>query len=626
MRISYVHIENFRNFRSCTVDLGQNVVLIGENKAGKSNFIEALRLVLDPSLSDLDRQLGAHDFWDGEEPFKGREIKITIRLTDFAGETDPDSLVLSVLNGHCIVATQPELVAQVTYWFFNAKRTGSPQLSGPEDYEFKIYPGNDPDKSFDIRALRKHIPIQVIAALRDIAGDNRVWRRSPLSRLVELSDLKVEELKPLADEVQQVSDKVMQLEPLSALQGEIKARLTEMVGTMYSLDPELGLSATTASGLEEALRLYIDGDQHRALERASLGLQNALYLALLSLLVEKQVIKRTAQKERFIPIIALEEPEAHLHPHLQRLVFNDFLVRARDRRQPVIVSTHSPHLASVANLEDLVLLKDRGVNGCQAQSATSFVSTLEARARRDLDRFLDITKSEMLFAKGVLFVEGDVELLLVSEFARIMDKPLDRHGISLCNVSGSHFGHVATLARKFGIPFVILTDGDKGCAVTGLRRGIELVRSVAGPSVSSRLDEHYKVGSFERVRRYLRLWRIFVNQWTFEASLLESGLGPILKSVFLELGDEIDVKVKAGCKWVDACISDPSDTNISGFLNAAADARWGKGRFAHRLLRYVREQSDALASQEERTAMVPKYIQQGITCLIAAVEAERTAV
>ncbi len=125
---------------------------------------------------------------------------------------------------------------------------------------------------------------------------------------------------------------------------------------------------------------------------------------------------------------------------------------------------------------------------------------------------------------------------------------------------------------------------------------------------------------------YLRLWRIFVNQWTFEASLLESGLGPILKGVFLELGDEIDVKVKAGCNWVDACISDPSDTNISGFLNAVADARWGKGRFAHRLLRHIRERTDGLASQEARTAMVPKYIQEGIDCLITAVESERTAV
>jgi putative ATP-dependent endonuclease of the OLD family len=626
MRISYVHIENFRNFRSCEVELGQNVILIGENKAGKSNFIEALRLVLDPSLSDLDRQLESHDFWDGDDPFKGREIKITIRLTDFAKEPDPDFLALSLLCDHCIVETQPEPVAQVTYWFFNAKKTDAPLVSGPEHYEFKIYPGNNTDKAFNIRELRKHVPLQVIGALRDIAGDNRVWRRSPLSRLVELSDLKVEELEPLAEEVHQVSDKVMQLKPLSTLQGEIKARLEQMVGALYSIDPELGLSATTASGLEEALRLYIDGDRHRTLDRASLGLQNALYLALLSLLVEKQVVKRTAQKERFIPIIALEEPEAHLHPHLQRLVFNDFLVRARQRRQPVIVSTHSPHLASVANLEDLVLLKDWGVNGCQARSACSFAGTLEERARRDLDRFLDITKSEMLFAKGVVFVEGDVELLLVGEFARIMGTPLDRYGISVCNVSGVQFGHVATLARKFGIPFVILTDGDKKCTVTGLCRGIELVRSVAGQSVSLRLDEHYKAGSFELVRRYLRLWGIFVNQWTFEASLLESGLGPILKSVFLELGDEIDVKVKAGCNWVDACISDASDTNVSGFLNSVADARWGKGRFAHRLLRHIRAQADDLTLQEERTSMVPEYIQQGINCLISAVESERTAV
>jgi putative ATP-dependent endonuclease of OLD family len=57
VRISRVCIENFRNFKLLDVELGQNIVLVGENKSGKSNFIEALRLVLDPSLSDSDRQL-----------------------------------------------------------------------------------------------------------------------------------------------------------------------------------------------------------------------------------------------------------------------------------------------------------------------------------------------------------------------------------------------------------------------------------------------------------------------------------------------------------------------------------------------------------------------------------------
>ncbi|MGC9397184.1 MAG: AAA family ATPase, partial [Anaerolineae bacterium] len=92
MRISYVRIENFRNFKLFETEIGQNAILVGENKAGKSNFIEALRLVLDPTLSEADRQLTAKDFWDGddEEPFNGREIKVTVQFTDFAEEGSPE--------------------------------------------------------------------------------------------------------------------------------------------------------------------------------------------------------------------------------------------------------------------------------------------------------------------------------------------------------------------------------------------------------------------------------------------------------------------------------------------------------------------------------------------------------
>jgi putative ATP-dependent endonuclease of OLD family len=100
MRICYVRIEGFRNFKFLELQTGSNLVLVGENKAGKSNFIHALRLILDPSLSELDRQLEAQDFWDGGEPFQGREIKIVVQFTDFADDPNPDYLPIALLSGH----------------------------------------------------------------------------------------------------------------------------------------------------------------------------------------------------------------------------------------------------------------------------------------------------------------------------------------------------------------------------------------------------------------------------------------------------------------------------------------------------------------------------------------------
>lgn len=623
MRISYVRIENFRNFKYCQVELGQNIVLVGENKVGKSNWIDALRLILDPSLSDLDRSLTEHDFWDGDEPFKGREIRVCVRFTDFADDTNTDYLPLSLFSDNCIVRSVPQPVAQLTYLYYNSKQLDNPTEARIDDYEFKVYPGDNPDIAFKTVELRKHIPLQAIGALRDIASDNRVWHRSPLSRLVELTDLKEQQLEPFAEQIRGISDEVLKLQPLNTLESEIRSRLTQMVGELYTINPQLGLNATSVSSLEEALRLYVDGTKRRSLDRASLGLQNALYLTLLSLLVEKQEIKRSQRRERYIPIIALEEPEAHLHPHLQRLVFSDFLTRARQRRQPVIISTHSPHLASVANIEDLVMLKDNGDDGCIATSAYDFVRRLDTRSRKDLDRFLDITKAELLFSKGVILVEGDAELILIGEFARILGTPLDRYGISVINVAGTYFGHVVTLANRFMVPFAVVTDGDKTRPVTGLKRGIDMISEVAVPSTHAKLVKKYEDGKTEQVRRYLRWVGIFVNEWTLEPELLDCGLHEEFKQVFTDLGEELGAEVQAGIKHIDTYLSGKTEENMKKVLASIADARWGKGRFAHRLVTHIRDKAGTLTTQEQKELIVPEYIRSAIKCLIGKVDASR---
>lgn len=627
MRISYIKIENFRNFKNCEVELGQNIILVGENKAGKSNFIAAIRLVLDPSLSDSERQLTAQDFWDGDgkAPFNGREIKITLRFTDFADEDAPEYLPLSWLSD-CLIAHDPKRVAQLTYWYYDDKKQHDitqnneevtrENRSGQDDYTFKIYPGNTPEKDFNIRGLRKDIPLSLIAAIRDIASDSRVWRSSPLNRLIKLTELDINLFESYANEIRTVSKKVVEeVSPLKDLDIEIQKRLKAMVGELYTIDPSLGLSATTPESLLETLQLFVDGSQYRSLDRTSLGLQNVLYLTLLSLLLEKQKIQRRNKQEPFIPIIALEESEAHLHPHLQRLVFRHFLQEAHDRKQPVIVTTHSPHLATAANMGDLVLLKNHSTQGCEARSAYTFIQAMEPRSRRDLERFLDITKSEMLFAQGAIFVEGDVEVLLLDVFAEILDKRLDKYGITVCNVYGAHFEHVIMLAGKFNIPFLILTDGDKFNRITGLERAIDFLQ-IINPNRQSRLRALYDGGRKEQVRIWLKKSGIFVNDWTLEPELIKVGLSEELKQTFIELGDELGQNVRAGVNHIDTYLADETVENMKEILKSIDDTRWRKGRFAQRLIKHIQNKADMLSTQEERAALVPDYIRDGFQYLI----------
>jgi len=164
MRISRVQITNFRNFQNLDVRLNQHAVLVGENKIGKSNFLYALRIILDPVLPDSAHQLRDEDFWDGLEwPF-ARDLKITIavELTDYEDDED----LLSVLAEH-VVATEP-MVSRLTYEFGVPASAPEKPLSA-SDYQFIIYGGDRAENQVGWD-LRKRIPMDLLGALRDAEG------------------------------------------------------------------------------------------------------------------------------------------------------------------------------------------------------------------------------------------------------------------------------------------------------------------------------------------------------------------------------------------------------------------------------------------------------------------------
>lgn len=158
MYISKVKIKNFRNFKETEVELGKQMVIVGENKIGKSNFIHALRLILDPSLSDSSRMLQLSDFWDGlPRPITDEEIIIEIELTEF----EEDDKLTSVLSDFLIQATP--LTAGLTYRFFSEVEDEN------RIFNFKVV-GTKTDNIFSYEQ-RKWLPLEVLSALRDTESD-----------------------------------------------------------------------------------------------------------------------------------------------------------------------------------------------------------------------------------------------------------------------------------------------------------------------------------------------------------------------------------------------------------------------------------------------------------------------
>lgn len=569
MRIARIQAQNFRNFKLLNIPVGDHAVVVGENRVGKSNLLFALRLILDPSLPDSARQLRLEDFWDGlPRPLKSDDrIEVSVDLADF--EENEDHLAL--LSDHLI---QPEpMIARLTF----AYQPISSLESDPEkesDYEFVLYGGDRAENGLS-HELRRRLPLDLLPALRDAEGDLANWRRSPLRPLLDAAASLIDrnEIEELAEQITEATAKVTGVSAIDGLASAINESLIGMAGPAQGSELTLGFSPTDPDRLIRALRLFIDGGK-RGVADSSLGAANLLYLVLTTMRIQQEV----KEGERSHTFLAIEEPEAHLHPHLQRCVFRSFL----SPRQPVknspkgafdatvFLTTHSPHIVSVSPVRSLVLLRQSKVDGCScAVSAADLDLTAEELA--DIERYLDVTRGEIVFAKGVVLVEGEAEEFLVPVLAARLGHDLDKLGITVCSIGGTHFlPYVKFLGPKgLQIPFAIVTDEDP--TVTG-KLGVSRLRKLIGylkPDFDG--DDDAKLIDLAKTNG------LFLTKHTFEIAMWNAGRRNSLKNAFLDLVGSKPARDRAKNDWKD----DKGRVDFTRMLRDI-ESCVGKGRFAQR--------------------------------------------
>lgn len=653
MFITKVCIKNFRVFGNEGVEFifnkGVNAI-IGENNSGKTALLDAIRIAFSfVEYSNKDIYFSRNDFHVNQEGKRAQSSCIDIYLAD--------------VPEHLIDLWNPESNDGEFHLKFYTVRTPS----GIDRVKGQIWGGKSEGNTLTPESLEA-IHLSFLGALRDAENEMRPSRSSRLAKLLEAIVPSAESRGEFINVISKANKQIMDMEHLDRAKSTINKNLHDIEQDLLQQNIDIGFIEPKFESIISALKAWIvprwvfvcnDSTifqkiviKHPQSERLSyikyttnglfidairyinedhddeeintymhnfLGNSFELYqngLGYNNIIFMSTVLgdMSTVKDEIFLNILLIEEPEAHLHPQLQELIHNFFLEKYFERNTiQVIYTSHSPTLVSKIGIEGINLLYE------SEHSIKCFPLAnlpLDDTDRLYLEKYLDVTKSQLFFAKGIIFVEGICEAILLPEFGKLLDRNFDKFAVEVVNIDGTAFKPFANLlsVTENGDCFAkaaIITDDDrctnKSDSKTYIPRDIDFDDDIS--EISSRIEEGAGSERFENIKNLCLNKKIEFcyakKTLEYELALRENNIPYILNAIiaeFPQVGSRLKTLVDA-----EASIKNKA-LRIWLFIRSRNSC---KGQFAQSLMNEIKKYSDDKKNYLHPFT-VPEYIKNAI--------------
>ena len=444
MYLKNLKINNFRKYQNLSVEFTKGLnLLVGENDAGKTAIIDAIKYVLHTQSFDYIRP-SYEDFYldpSENEINRSEEFYIECNFEDLKAHESSSFLEWLSFDAESNSSLKVYLTA----------RRNDRRIS------YEVRAGADEEGSQLNGEARDYLRSIYLKALRDAESELTPKKGSRLSQILDnhehFENKEEHELKRIMEGTNEDIEKYFAEEDGKDLLDDLNGYLNSFSLVSNNLQSKFQMTGGSLKSILEKLTLKLFNTGLSENNSQGLGSHNLLYIAAELLLLKKSDYPG-------LKLGLVEEIEAHLHPQTQIKLIEAIQKIGEEKDIQFIMTTHSPNLASKIKLKNLIVVKDGN-----AYPMGEEYTKLRKGDYYFLERFLDSTKANLFFANGVILVEGDAENILIPTIAKLMNKDLSDYGVSIVNVGSVAFLRYSKIFLRetlpsFKVPISLITDVD----------------------------------------------------------------------------------------------------------------------------------------------------------------------